>query len=142
MRVLDSFHSGFPDGKTRVGDGMGLKVMVVDDALFMRNILRGILEEAGCEIIAEAADGMDAVVKYREFRPDITTMDIIMPVKNGIEALSEIIAFDSNARVIMCSAVGQEALVQASQAAGALDFIIKPFNPEDVVEVIKRVTGN
>lgn len=142
MRVLDSFHPGFPDGKTRVGDGMGLKVMVVDDALFMRNILRGILEEAGCEIIAEAADGMDAVVKYREFRPDITTMDIIMPVKNGIEALSEIIAFDSNARVIMCSAVGQEALVQASQAAGALDFIIKPFNPEDVVEVIKRVTGN
>jgi two-component system chemotaxis response regulator CheY len=126
----------------KVEDGMGLKVMVVDDALFMRNMLRGILEEAGCEIIAEAADGMEAVAKYLEFRPDITTMDIIMPVKNGIEALSEIIAFDSNARVIMCSAVGQESLVRAAQAAGALDFIIKPFNPERVTEVIKRVAGN
>jgi two-component system chemotaxis response regulator CheY len=105
-------------------------------------MLRGILEEAGCEIIAEAADGMEAVAKYREFRPDITTMDIIMPVKNGIEALSEIIAFDSNARVIMCSAVGQESLVHAAQAAGALDFIIKPFNPERVTEVIKSVAGN
>jgi two-component system chemotaxis response regulator CheY len=126
----------------KVEDGMGLKVMVVDDALFMRNMLRGILEEAGCEIIAEAADGMEAVAKYREFRPDITTMDIIMPVKGGIEALNEIMAFDSSARVVMCSAIGQEALVQAAQTAGALDFIIKPFNPEHVVEVIKRAAGN
>lgn len=121
---------------------MGLKVMVVDDALFMRNMLRGILEEAGYEIIAEASDGVEAVAKYREFRPDITTMDIIMPVKNGIEALSEIVAFDSSAKVVMCSAVGQESLVQAAQSAGALDFIIKPFNAERVTEVIKRVVGN
>jgi two-component system chemotaxis response regulator CheY len=126
----------------KVEDGMGLKVMVVDDALFMRNMLRGILEEAGCEIIAEAADGMVAVAKYLEFRADITTMDIIMPVKGGIEALNEIMAFDSSARVVMCSAIGQEALVQAAQTAGALDFIIKPFNPEHVVEVIKRAAGN
>ncbi|MFZ3209626.1 MAG: response regulator [Geobacteraceae bacterium] len=121
---------------------MGLKVMVVDDALFIRNMLRDILEEAGCEIITEAVDGMEAVAKYREFRPDITIMDIIMPVKNGIEALNEIIAFDSSARVVMCSAVGQQPLVRAAQAAGALDFIIKPFNPERVKEAIMRVAEN
>ena len=120
---------------------MAVRIMVVDDALFMRNMLRGILEEEGFEIVAEAADGAEAVVKYQEFRPDITTMDIIMPVKNGIEALIEIRAIDGAARVVMCSAVGQESLVQAAQQAGAVDYILKPFNPDRVLEVMKRVAG-
>jgi two-component system chemotaxis response regulator CheY len=118
---------------------MGIKLMLVDDSLFMRNMLRGILEEEGYEIVTEAADGVEAVAKFREFGPHVITMDIIMPHKNGIEALHEIMALDSSARVIMCSAVGQEALTTAAQSAGAKDFILKPFNPDRVKEVIKRV---
>lgn len=121
---------------------MAVRVLIVDDALFMRNMLRGILEEEGYEIVAEAADGAEAVARYREVHPDITTMDIIMPVKNGIDALAEIRALDAGARVVMCSAVGQESLVQAAQQAGAVDYILKPFNPDRVREVLKRVTGD
>lgn len=117
------------------------KIMLVDDSLFMRNMLRGILEEEGYEIVAEAVDGVEAVAKYRQFRPDLTTMDIIMPAKNGIEALREIRILDTNACIVMCSAVGQESLMNAAQEAGACDFILKPFNPARVKEVIKRVTG-
>jgi len=120
---------------------MGLTVLLVDDSLFMRNMLRGILEEEGYEIVAEAVDGVDAVRKYREFRPTVTTMDIVMPVKNGIEALREIRVLDAKACVVMCSAVGQESLVNAAHEAGACDFILKPFNPDRVKEVIKRVAG-
>lgn len=120
---------------------MGYKVLLVDDSLFMRNMLRGILEGEGYEIVAEAADGVEAVRKYREFRPDITTMDIVMPAKNGIEALREIRILDADACIVMCSAVGQESLMNAAQEAGACDFILKPFNPERVKEVIKRAAG-
>lgn len=120
---------------------MDIKVMIVDDSLFMRKMLRGILEEDGYQVIAEAADGIEAVAKYQEFRPDITTMDIVMPTKNGIEALTEIMALDGKAKVVMCSAIGQEALTQTAHAAGAKDFILKPFNPERVKEVIKRIAG-
>ena len=93
-----------------------------------------------------SGDGQDtptveAVAKFQEFQPDITTMDIIMPVKNGIDALSEIMALDAGAKVVMCSAIGQEALTQSAQSAGAKDFILKPFNPERVKEVIKRISG-
>ncbi len=115
------------------------RVMIVDDALFMRNMLRGILEEDGYEVVAEAADGGEAVITYRDVRPDIVTLDIIMPVKNGIEALREIMAMDPNARVVICSAVGQESLVQKAQDVGARDFILKPFNPDRVKEVIRRI---
>ncbi|QSV46442.1 response regulator [Geobacter benzoatilyticus] len=117
------------------------RVMIVDDALFMRNMLRNILEQDGYEIVAEAADGGEAVLTYRDVRPDIVTLDIIMPVKNGIEALREIMAIDPNARVVICSAVGQESLVQKAQSVGARDFILKPFNPERVKEVIGRVSA-
>ena len=120
---------------------MAIKLMLVDDSLFMRNMLRGILEADGYHIVAEAADGVEAVAKFQEFQPDITTMDIIMPVKNGIDALSEIMALDAGAKVVMCSAIGQEALTQSAQSAGAKDFILKPFNPERVKEVIKRISG-
>ena len=121
---------------------MGHKILLVDDSLFMRNMLRGIFESEGHEVVAEAADGVEAVRKYRDFRPDITTMDIVMPAKNGIEALREIRAIDGKACVIMCSAVGQESLMNAAQQAGASDFILKPFNTERVKEVIRRVTGD
>ena len=126
--------------KPKNGGCMGKKrVMIVDDALFMRNMLRGILEEDGFEVVAEAADGAEAVLTYRDIRPDIVTLDIIMPVKNGIEALREIMAIDPGARVIICSAVGQESLVQKAQGVGARDFILKPFNPDQVKGVIRKV---
>jgi two-component system, chemotaxis family, chemotaxis protein CheY len=117
---------------------MSLRVMVVDDALFMRNMLRGILVEGGHEVIAEAANGEEAVEKYRICRPDVVTMDIVMPKKSGIEALEEIKSLDPQARVVMCSAMGQEALVSEARAAGALDFILKPFNPQRVLEVVRN----
>lgn len=118
---------------------MAKRVMIVDDALFMRNMLRGILEDAGYDVIAEASDGAEAVVTFRDVRPDVVTLDIIMPVKNGIEALREIMAIDPKARVVICSAVGQESLVDKARSVGAKDFILKPFNPERVKDVMKQV---
>jgi len=118
---------------------MGLKIMIVDDALFMRTLLRGILEEEGWEVIAEASDGADAVVKYFELRPDITTMDIVMPKKSGIEALTEIALLDNSAKVVMCTAMGQESLVDEAKRAGAKGYIIKPFDPLQVKTVIREV---
>ena len=120
---------------------MGLKILIVDDTLFMRHMLRGIVEEEGWTVVAEAANGVEAVDKYRECRPDITTMDIVMPLKSGIEALTEIIAFDMNARVVMCSALGQEGLVEESRRAGALGYILKPFEQDMVIEEIRKVAG-
>jgi len=120
---------------------MGLRIMIVDDALFMRTLLRGILEEAGWEVVAEASDGTEAVVKYFEARPDITTMDIVMPKKSGIEALTEIALLDPGAKVVMCTAMGQESLVDEAKLAGARGYIIKPFDPERVKSVIRKVAG-
>lgn len=120
---------------------MPLKVLIVDDALFMRNMLRRILEGEGCEIVAEATNGVEAVEQFRRHIPDIVTMDIIMPVKNGIEALKEILATNAEARVIMCSALGQEALVAEAREAGAFDFILKPFDEVRVRDVITRLAG-
>lgn len=121
---------------------MGLRVLIVDDALFMRRMLRGILAEEGHEIAAEASDGAEGVRKYRELRPDVTLMDIVMPVQNGIEALREITTLDGNARVVMCSAVGQEALVEEARSAGARGFILKPFQPEAVKEAVRKAAGS
>ncbi len=120
---------------------MGLKVMIVDDTLFMRHVLRGIVEEEGWTVVGEAGDGVAAVQKYQECLPDITTMDIVMPLKSGIEALTEIIAIDKKARVIMCSALGQEGLIEEARKAGARGYIMKPFEPATVKTVIKKVAG-
>ena len=120
---------------------MGLRIMIVDDALFMRTLLRGILEEEGWEVVAEAADGVEAVQKFQETRPDITTMDIVMPKKSGIEALADIIRLDKGAKVVMCSAMGQESLVEEAKRAGAKGYIIKPFDPQRVKGVIRKVAG-
>jgi two-component system chemotaxis response regulator CheY len=121
---------------------MGLKIMIVDDTMFMRQVLRGIVEEEGWTVIGEAVDGADAVRKYQEYLPDITTMDIVMPLKSGIEALSEIIAIDNRAKVVMCTALGQEGLVKEAQQAGARGYILKPFDPQKVKEVLRKVAGS
>lgn len=118
---------------------MAIKVMIVDDSMFMRKMLRDILTEEGYEITAEASDGEEAVAKYREALPDLVTLDIVMPNKGGIEALQEIMAYDAAARVVMCSAIGQEALTTAASEAGAKAFILKPFNPELVTRVLREV---
>jgi two-component system chemotaxis response regulator CheY len=120
---------------------MATTVMIVDDALFMRKILRDILEGAGYQVVAEAADGVEAVSQFQQSRPDLVTLDIVMPNKTGIEALQEIMALDAAAKVVMCSAVGQESLSQAAAQGGAKAFILKPFNPELVVQVLKDVCG-
>lgn len=118
---------------------MTTRVLIVDDAIFMRTMLRNIFVESGFEVIGEAGNGNDAVEKYRALMPDLTTLDIVMPEKNGIEALKAIIAFDPRARVVMCSALGQESLIIEALEAGARDFIVKPFKPAKVVEVAQKV---
>ena len=120
---------------------MGLKVLIADDALFMRNLLRDILEKSGFDVVAEATNGQEAIDLYRKHRPDLVTMDIVMPLKSGIEALEEIVSQDPDARVVMCSALGQESLVLEAVQSGAKDFIVKPFKEDRVVEVVRRITG-
>ena len=118
---------------------MKLRVLIVDDAIFMRKMISDILVENGMEIVGEADTGAKAVEKYMELRPDLVTMDIIMPEMNGIDAVRKVMEFDSKARIVMCSALGQQALVQEAITAGAKDFLIKPFNAARVVEVIAKV---
>jgi len=116
-----------------------LRVLIVDDAIFMRKMISDILVENGMEIAGEADTGAKAIEKYAELRPDLVTMDIIMPEMNGIDAVRKIMESDSQAKVVMCSALGQQALVQEAIAAGAKDFLIKPFNAARVVEVIAKM---
>jgi len=120
---------------------MALRVMVVDDALFMRNMLKDIFARAGYEVVAEAENGETALELYRQTRPDLVTMDIVMPKRSGIEALQDICAEDEQACVVMVSALGQDSLVLEAVESGARDFIVKPFKEEKVLEVVRRVTG-
>lgn len=121
---------------------MGKKVLIVDDAVFMRNMIKDILSAGGFDVVGEAANGLEAVEKFKELHPDLTTMDIVMPFKSGIEATREICASDTAATVIMCSALGQESLVMEAIEAGASDFIVKPFKAEDVLSVVRKVLGS
>ncbi len=105
----------------------------------MRTLIKDVLTKGSYEIVGEAANGEEAVAKYKMLKPDLVTMDIVMPVKSGIDALKEIIAYDPNAKVVMCSALGQEILVMDAIEAGAKDFIVKPFTEENVLEVIGKV---
>lgn len=118
---------------------MKVKVLICDDAEFMRSLLKDYLSEEGFEIIGEAVNGEDAVNKYKFLKPDIVTMDIVMPVKSGIDAVREIMDYDPKAKIIMCSALGQEILVMDAIEAGAKDFIVKPFTSEQVIKVIRKV---
>jgi two-component system chemotaxis response regulator CheY len=120
---------------------MALRVMVVDDALFMRNMLKDIFVRASYEVVAEAENGEVALELYKEIKPDLVTMDIVMPKKSGIEALQEIMASDPAACVVMVSALGQDSLVLEAVESGAKDFIVKPFKEDKVLEIIKRITN-
>ena len=113
-------------------------VLIADDAAFMRMMLRNILEGVGYEVAGEAEDGEEAVSRYLELRPDLTTMDITMPGMNGLDALKAIRAEDPEARVIMCSAMGQKSMVVESFSAGARDFIVKPFQADRVVSAMEK----
>jgi two-component system chemotaxis response regulator CheY len=107
-----------------------MRVLIVDDAAFMRAMLRKIIESEGHEVAGEAADGNDAVAQYRNLRPDLVTMDITMPNKDGIQAVHEIKAIDPKAKILMISALGQEPKVREAILAGAYDFVIKPIDEE------------
>lgn len=117
------------------------KVLVVDDAAFMRMMIKDILQKNGYEVVGEAQNGLEAVDLYSKTNPDVVTMDITMPEMDGINALINIRAKDPNAKVIMCSAMGQQSMVMDAIKAGAKDFIVKPFQADRVLESIKKVIG-
>jgi two-component system chemotaxis response regulator CheY len=116
-------------------------VLICDDAIFMRTMVGDILTQAGFEVVGEAETGLQAVEKYKQLRPDLVTMDIVMPDMGGIDAVREITKFDGNAKILMCSAMGQQALVVEAIQAGAKDFVVKPFQPSRVLEAVQRVLG-
>ncbi|MBI4726022.1 response regulator [candidate division TA06 bacterium] len=118
---------------------MGHRVLVVDDAIFMRTMISDILKKGDFEVCGEAATGAEAVEQYKKLKPDLVIMDIIMPDMGGIEAVKAIMQSDPNARVLMCSAMGQQALVVEAIQAGARDFVVKPFQPSRVLEAARRV---
>jgi two-component system chemotaxis response regulator CheY len=120
---------------------MAIKVLIVDDAAFMRMMIKDILTKNGFEVVGEAENGAKAVEKYQELRPDLTTMDITMPEMDGITAVKQIKKIDPNAKVIMCSAMGQQAMVIEAIQAGARDFIVKPFQPDRVLEALRKAVG-
>lgn len=120
---------------------MPVRIMVVDDAAFMRMMIKDILSKNGYDVVAEAENGAKAVEKYQEVKPDLTTMDITMPEMDGISALKQIRSMDSGAKVIMCSAMGQQAMVIEAIQSGARDFIVKPFQPDRVLEAVRKVVG-
>ena len=115
------------------------KLMIVDDASFMRISIRQMVEDHGFQIVAEASDGSEAVEQYKKYKPDIVTMDITMPNMSGIEALKTIKSIDVNAKIIMVSAMGQESLIKEAVLNGAKSFIVKPFKKEKLLEVLNGV---
>ncbi|MCY3413630.1 MAG: response regulator [Candidatus Heimdallarchaeota archaeon] len=117
------------------------RVLIVDDARFMRLVLRRILTQAGYEIVGEARDGIEAVEMYAEKRPDVMTLDIVMPRLNGIQAVKQIMEFDPQAKIIMVTALGQEAFVLDAIKSGAREFIIKPFKNLEIVKAVKKTIG-
>ena len=120
---------------------MAKNIMIVDDAAFMRMMIKDILTKNGYNVAGEAEIGLRGVEKYKEVNPDLVLMDITMPEMDGIQALREIKKVDPNASVIMCSAMGQQAMVIESIQAGAKDFIVKPFQADRVIEAVKKVVG-
>ena len=114
------------------------RILVVDDAAFMRKMVSDALTKGGHEVVGEAGNGLEAVAQYQSLKPEVTTLDITMPEKDGLAALKEIIALDPAARVIMCSALGQESKVLESIKAGARDFVVKPFQADRVIEAVGK----
>ncbi|MBD1224567.1 response regulator [Virgibacillus halodenitrificans] len=118
---------------------MMAKILITDDAAFMRMQLKDILTKLGHEVIGEAENGQVAIEKFQELQPELVTMDITMPEMNGVEAVKEIKKINPNAKVIMCSAMGQQGMVVEAIQAGAKDFIVKPFTPERIGEAVNKV---
>ncbi|MBV8257599.1 MAG: response regulator [Actinobacteria bacterium] len=117
------------------------RVLVVDDAAFMRKVLTDALTSAGHEVVGEAGDGNEAVARFQELKPDLATLDITMPDKDGLTALKEILSLDPSAKVVMCSALGQESKVLEAIKAGAKDFVVKPFQPDRVLQAVASALG-
>lgn len=117
---------------------MSYRVLIADDAAFMREMLREIVERGGYEVVAEASDGEEALERYREYNPDVVTLDIVMPRKSGLEALRDLVAAHPGARVVMCSALGQETLVMEALESGASEYIVKPFKPDQVLQALGK----
>lgn len=120
---------------------MAKKILLVDDAAFMRKMIKDTLSKNGYTDLYEAVDGADAVEKYSEIKPDLVIMDITMPNMDGIQALQAIKAKDPGAKVIMCSAMGQEAMVVEAIKEGAMDFIVKPFKPDRILQTVNKILG-
>jgi len=115
------------------------RVLIADDASFMRQMIRDIIEPEGYEVVGEASDGVEVVDKFRKLRPDLVMMDIVMPKRSGIDAVRTIRSEDASATIVMCSALGQETLVMEAIQAGAKDFIVKPFKPDSVIATLAKV---
>jgi two-component system chemotaxis response regulator CheY len=125
------------------GEGKSMaKIQIVDDAAFMRMMVKDNLKKAGYSEFAEAGNGEEALLQYKDVSPDLVLLDITMPVKDGLTALQEIKAMDPDAQVVMCSAMGQENMVIEAIKLGALDFIVKPFKPERLLQTVRNVLGN
>jgi two-component system chemotaxis response regulator CheY len=120
---------------------MGAEILIVDDAAFMRMMLTDILVEKGYEIAGESEDGEAALRLYKELKPDLVTMDIIMPGAGGIKSIKEILKTDPKAKILVVSALGQQALVKEAIEAGAKGFVVKPFRPEKVIEEVENILG-
>ncbi|MBD3879055.1 MAG: response regulator [Selenomonadaceae bacterium] len=120
---------------------MAVRVLVVDDAAFMRMMVKDILSKNGYEVVGEAENGLKAVEKFTELRPDLVTMDITMPEMDGISAVKAIKKIDPKAKIVMCSAMGQQAMVIEAIQAGARDFIVKPFQQDRVLEAVRKAVG-
>jgi len=116
-------------------------ILIVDDAAFMRIMLKDLLLKSGYEVVGEAASAAEAVEEYKKHSPDLVIMDIVMPHEDGISALKKIISINPSANVIMCSAMGQQATVIESIQSGAKDFIVKPFTPYRVIDAVKKIIG-
>ena len=120
---------------------MAQRILICDDAIFMRTMIADILSGAGYEIAGQAESGLQAVERYKTVKPDLVTMDIVMPDMGGIDAVKAIIALDPNAKILMCSAMGQQALVVEAIQSGAKDFVVKPFQPDRVLDAIAKALG-
>jgi len=125
----------------RIGRKRMIGVLIVDDAAFMRLSMKMMMEKNGYEVVGEAENGAEAIIKYNELKPDIVTMDITMPIMDGLQALSQIMRLDSKAKVIMITAMGQETMVKEAVISGAKGFIIKPFKEIDVIQTINQIVG-
>ena len=122
-----------------VGSSVSRRVLIVDDAVVMRMMIKGILAKSGFDVVGEAQNGVEAVEKYVELHPDLVTMDVVMPEMDGIAAVKQILSHDPRARIVMCTSMGQQALVVEAIQAGAKSFITKPFQPPKIVETLNKV---